>query len=72
MAIKYINIFQSKALQNLPKVGTFGFKINHLATLQKSRMSGKNVKGLLGQIPARRRLDIESRVLKLRNDLWLG
>jgi hypothetical protein len=32
MAIKYINIFQSKALQNLPKVGIFGFKINHLAT----------------------------------------
>jgi hypothetical protein len=32
MAITYINIFQSKALQNLPKVGIFGLKSNHLAT----------------------------------------
>jgi hypothetical protein len=33
MAKKYINIFQSKALKNLPKMGIFGLKINHLATL---------------------------------------
>jgi hypothetical protein len=33
MAIKYINFFQSKALQNLPKIGIFGLKTNHLATL---------------------------------------
>jgi hypothetical protein len=33
MALKYINIFTAKALQNLPQLGFFGFKINHLATL---------------------------------------
>jgi hypothetical protein len=33
MAIKYILIFQSKALQNLPKLGFFGSQINNLATL---------------------------------------
>jgi hypothetical protein len=33
MSIKYINIFQSKALQNLPKLEFFGLKRNHLATL---------------------------------------
>jgi hypothetical protein len=33
MAIKYTNIFQSKALQNLPKLGFFGLKTNRLATL---------------------------------------
>jgi hypothetical protein len=33
MVIKYINIFQSKALQNLPKIGIFGLKSSHLATL---------------------------------------
>jgi hypothetical protein len=33
MAIQYITIFQSKAHQNLPKIGIFGLKINHLATL---------------------------------------
>jgi hypothetical protein len=34
MAIKYINNFQSKALQNLPKLVLLGLKINHLATLE--------------------------------------
>jgi hypothetical protein len=33
MDIKYIKIFQSKALPNLPKFGIFGSKTNHLATL---------------------------------------
>jgi hypothetical protein len=33
MAIKYTNIYHSKALQNLPKFGIFGLKTNHLATL---------------------------------------
>jgi hypothetical protein len=33
MAIKYIYIFQSKAVQNLPKLGFFGLKTNHLETL---------------------------------------
>jgi hypothetical protein len=33
MAIKYINITQSKALKNLPKLGFFCLKITHLATL---------------------------------------
>jgi hypothetical protein len=33
MAIKYTNIFRSKALnKNLPKLGFFGLKIRHLAT----------------------------------------
>jgi hypothetical protein len=36
MAIKYINIFQYKALQNLPQIGLFGLKINHLATMELS------------------------------------
>jgi hypothetical protein len=33
MVIKYTNIFHSKAIQNLPKIGIFGLKINYLATL---------------------------------------
>jgi hypothetical protein len=33
MAIKYINLFQSKALELLTQIGIFGLKINHLATL---------------------------------------
>jgi hypothetical protein len=33
IAIKYFNIFQFKALQNLPKFGIFGLKTNRLATL---------------------------------------
>jgi hypothetical protein len=37
MALNYINIFQSKTLQNLPQVGFFGLKINHLATLLTTR-----------------------------------
>jgi hypothetical protein len=37
MAIKYINIFQSKALQNLPKIGFFGLKSNHQAVANFSR-----------------------------------
>jgi hypothetical protein len=32
-AVKYTNIFHSKALQNTPKTGFFGLKINHLATM---------------------------------------
>jgi hypothetical protein len=36
MVIKYTNIFHSKALQNLPKLGFFGLKINHLVTLMPS------------------------------------
>jgi hypothetical protein len=35
MPIKYINIYQSKALQNLPKFGIFGLKRNRLATLEQ-------------------------------------
>jgi hypothetical protein len=34
MAIKYVKIFRSKALQNLPKLG---LKRNHLATLPAMR-----------------------------------
>jgi hypothetical protein len=33
MAIKYINIFPSKVLQNLPKLGFFALTINYQATL---------------------------------------
>jgi hypothetical protein len=33
MVIKYATIFQCKTLQNLPKLGFFGLKTNHLATL---------------------------------------
>jgi hypothetical protein len=32
MVIKYTNVYRSKALQNLPKFGTFGLQANHLAT----------------------------------------
>jgi hypothetical protein len=33
MAKNYFKIFQSEALQNLPKLGFFCLKISHLATL---------------------------------------
>jgi hypothetical protein len=33
MAIEYINILQSRTLQNLPKLGFLVWKRNHLATL---------------------------------------
>jgi hypothetical protein len=33
MAIKYINIFQSKDAKIFQKIGMFGLEINHLATL---------------------------------------
>jgi hypothetical protein len=33
MAIKCTKIFYCKTLQNLPKIGNFGLKIYHLATL---------------------------------------
>jgi hypothetical protein len=33
MAEKYINIFHCKTLPKLPKFGTYGLKIYHLATL---------------------------------------
>jgi hypothetical protein len=36
MVIKYYNIFHSEALQILPKIGSFGWKTNHLATPLKS------------------------------------
>jgi hypothetical protein len=32
-AVKYTNIFPSKALQNVPKLGFFGLKMYHLAIL---------------------------------------
>jgi hypothetical protein len=32
-AVKYTKIFHSKTLLNIPKLGFFGLKINHLATL---------------------------------------
>jgi hypothetical protein len=39
MAIKYINIFQSKAPKIFPQIGSFGLKINHLATVVWRRIS---------------------------------
>jgi hypothetical protein len=33
MSVKYINVFQYKALQKFSQIGIFGLKINHLATL---------------------------------------
>jgi hypothetical protein len=38
MVIKYSNIFNCKTLQNLPEIGIFGLKINHLATLNANRI----------------------------------
>jgi hypothetical protein len=35
MAIKYMNIFPSKALKICPNWDIFGLKINHLATLRQ-------------------------------------
>jgi hypothetical protein len=35
MAIKYVNIFQSKALHNFFQIVIFGLKTNHLATLMQ-------------------------------------
>jgi hypothetical protein len=37
MVIKYNNIFHSKALPNFTKIGIFGLKTNHLATLFSRR-----------------------------------
>jgi hypothetical protein len=65
MAIKYINIFQSKALQNLPKLGFFGLKTNHLATLffdvgissqKKSRFSMATEQRTLEEMPPKVKL----------------
>jgi hypothetical protein len=33
----YSNIFPTNTHKNLPKIGIFGLKINHLATLRLSR-----------------------------------
>jgi hypothetical protein len=35
--IQYTNIFHSKELQNIPKLGFFDMKLNHLATLGPAR-----------------------------------
>jgi hypothetical protein len=37
MAIKYTNIVHYKTVENLPKLGFFGLKIYHLATLLSRR-----------------------------------
>jgi hypothetical protein len=37
MTIEYINFINSKALQNLPKLGFLVLKTYHLATLIRSR-----------------------------------
>jgi hypothetical protein len=39
MAIKYTNIFNSKALLNLPKFRFFGLKKNYLAALQQTMLN---------------------------------
>jgi hypothetical protein len=45
MAIKYINIFQSKALQNLPKLVLLVLERNHLATLVASVFAAVGLQG---------------------------
>jgi hypothetical protein len=40
MALKYISSFQSEALKIFPKIGIFGLKTNHLATLRKTLVFG--------------------------------
>jgi hypothetical protein len=42
-AVEYTNTFYSKALQNVPKLGFFGLKINHLATLVHINQTGFHV-----------------------------
>jgi hypothetical protein len=44
MAIKYTNIFHSKVLKNTPKLGFFGLKIYHLATLNGNKSFFKTSK----------------------------
>jgi hypothetical protein len=39
MVIKYTKIFHCKTLQNLPKIGGFGSKTDHLATLIKNELT---------------------------------
>jgi hypothetical protein len=36
MALNFTIIFHCKNFQNLPKIGIFGLKINHLATLENN------------------------------------
>jgi hypothetical protein len=48
MVIKYTNSYHSKAFQNLPKIGIFGLKTNHLAILvyvssSLGRFENKNI-----------------------------
>jgi hypothetical protein len=44
MATKYTNIFHCQTLQNLPKIGIFGLKINHVATLVNSNADPRRKK----------------------------
>jgi hypothetical protein len=44
MDIKFTNIFHCKTIKNLPKIGIFGLKIWHLATLAKSPTSDLHMK----------------------------
>jgi hypothetical protein len=46
-ALRYTNIFHSKSLQNIPKFGIFGLKINHLATLIPTRRRSEQSVSLL-------------------------
>jgi hypothetical protein len=40
MVIQYTKIFYYKALENLPKIGIFDLKTNHLATLHETSNPG--------------------------------
>jgi hypothetical protein len=51
MAIKYTNIFRSKALQNIPNLGFFGLRINHLATLLSTSTSNPHTEILEVRAP---------------------
>jgi hypothetical protein len=44
MALKYINILQSKALKKFTQFGIFGLKTNHLATLFRNEYKKRIVK----------------------------
>jgi hypothetical protein len=51
MVIKYSNIFHSKALQNLPRLGFWVWKKYHLATLVRSENIENSQRALRSELP---------------------
>jgi hypothetical protein len=72
MAIKYINIFQSKAIQKCTQIGIFGLKINHLATLAVSTKIAKNISPLRQGIDGRNQSDQIGRIFNKWVVVYLG